>query len=143
LGNDFRFCKNKIKGSFGTEIISTMLSAFKYDVIPFGYEYTVSALQNKLQDKDWWKRGKGTNAEKIVRCMPDYIVVDEKNREVFLLEVKFAKSSRFKNGCLDGGAIKDIKGYVHHWGESYIVFVTSYEDCFYIEKIKDLKKIDR
>lgn len=139
--------RNILKGKQGEEIIRKMLDESGYDVIPYGYEKSLSGLANKLREKKTEYRG---DVERKIRSTPDFIVYKPAKpvggglfevADLMLLEVKTRKllNKHNSNFMLYEEAKKDrIEDYLKFWDNSFLVVVIPKYNFFYIREIKTL-----
>lgn len=107
------FCNNLIKGKIAEVIFEQMLRAEKkYSVIPFGYEHTMPMLaqyQHLFEVKDVLKN---------ISNAPDFVLISENKKEVFLVEVKYQSEFNFKL------IRKYADEIILHWDFAFIFVVT-------------------
>lgn len=99
---------NMIKGRIAETLIQELFLSLGYNVFRYGMENTIPGIMELL------KGVKSDVAEEIKR-MPDFVVQNPKNNEVFFIEVKFRASESF--------SMKDLpKDYPYE--NAYIVLVS-------------------
>jgi len=87
------FSHNLIKGRVAETIIQELFQANDYNVFSYGMERTVPAIIHGI---------KGLNSEvaKAIRSMPDFVMQNTRNGELFYVEVKYRAWGHF--------ALKDL-----------------------------------
>jgi hypothetical protein len=141
------FHRNLLKGNLIKEVVSVMLQESGYQVLPYGYETTLSGLNRTLQE--WGTDQSGDTILKI-RASPDLLVyvpkkpVDDEYFEMadlMLVEVKMRRNlSQTANFELyEPRRIGKIKHYRKFWGDSFLVVAIPWGNIFYVQKMKKLK----
>ena len=102
---DSHFTENMIKGRIAETLIEELFLRLKYGVFRYGMENTIPGVMNLL------KGVRGDVADNIKR-MPDFVVQNPKNGNVYFIEVKFRANEKF--------SFKDLK-------KDY-----PYENCYFI-----------
>jgi hypothetical protein len=122
--SNYRF--NMIKGKIAETLIQELFLQMKYSVFRYGMENTVPGVMDLL------KGVKSEVAEEIKR-MPDFVIQDPKNGEVYFIEVKFRASGKF--------SFKDLpKGYA--WENVFFVIVSrKHIKCITYQELKEGKDI--
>jgi len=124
--DNVKFARNLVKGKIAETIFAQMLRETKeFTVLEFGYEKIIPELVQQ-----------GYNDEnpmiETLRTAPDFAVINQKTREVKLIEVKYMRSLNSSN----------IKKYAERmsqsWNPSYL-FVASLEG-FYFDEINEIIK---
>ena len=124
--NEVTFARNLVKGKIAETVFAQMLrSTGQFTVLEFGYEKIIPELIG---------RGKQQNDEMVeaLRTAPDFAVINNKTKEVHLIEVKYRKSVRKSD------MLSIAKRMSESWNPSYL-FVGS-EDGFYFGNIKEIIK---
>jgi hypothetical protein len=118
---------NMIKGRIAETLIQELFLSLGYNVFRYGMENTIPGIMELL------KGVKSEVAEEIKR-MPDFVVQNPKNNEVFFIEVKFRASETF--------SIKDLpKDYPYE--NAYIVLVSKkHIKCITVDELKAGKEIN-
>jgi hypothetical protein len=118
------FARNLVKGKIAETIFAQMLrEAGDFTVLEFGYEKVIPELV---------QRGYKENNITIetLRTAPDFAVINQKTKEVKLIEVKYLKSLNFKY----------ILGYAkkmsQSWNPSYLFIATL--GGFYFDEINNI-----
>jgi len=91
---DSSFVENMIKGRIAETLIEELFLYLGYSVFRYGMENTVPGIMKLLA-------GVRNDVATNIRRMPDFVVQNPKNGEVFFIEVKFRKSESFKFSDLD------------------------------------------
>ena len=115
-----------IKGRIAETLIQELFLQLKYNVFRYGMENTIPGIMELL------KGVKSEVAEEIKR-MPDFVMQNPKNGEVYFVEVKFRASEKF--------CFKDLpKDYP--WENVYIILVSKkHIKCITYHELKDGKEI--
>lgn len=87
------FSHNLIKGRVAETIIQELFQANGYNVFSYGMERTVPAIIHGI-------RGMNTEVAKAIRSMPDFVMQNTRNGELFYVEVKYRAWGHF--------ALKDL-----------------------------------
>jgi hypothetical protein len=104
--HNYRF--NIIKGRIAETLIQELFLTLGYNVFRYGMENTIPAIMTLL-------KGVKTEVASEIKSMPDFVVQNPQNNEVYFVEVKFRA-----NGTLTR---KDLpKDYA--WGNAYFVIVS-------------------
>jgi hypothetical protein len=78
------FARNLVKGKIAETIFHLLFAeAGKFTITPFGYEHTIPALAQYHRDVAMWQ------VLDTIKKMPDFILMSQDKREVFLVEVKY------------------------------------------------------
>jgi hypothetical protein len=124
--NEISFARNLVKGKIAETVFAQMLrSTGQFTVLDFGYEKIIPELVG---------RGNGENDEMVeaLRTAPDFAVINNKTKEVHLIEVKYRKS--FSNNDV----LSIAKRMSASWNPSYLFLATV--DGFYFGEVKDIIK---
>jgi hypothetical protein len=115
-----------IKGRIAETLIQELFLQLKYNVFRYGMENTIPGIMELL------KGVKSEVAEEIKR-MPDFVVQNPKNGEVYFVEVKFRASESFK--------ITDLpKNYA--WENAYFIIVSKkHIKCITFQELQEGKEI--
>lgn len=122
--HNYRF--NMIKGRIAETLIQEMFLSLGYNVFRYGMENTIPGIMDLL------KGVKSEVAEEIKR-MPDFVVQNPTNGEVYFVEVKFRASEKF--------SFKDLpKDYA--WENVYFIIVSKkHIKCITYQELKEGKEI--
>ena len=122
--SNYRF--NMIKGKIAETLIQELFLQMKYSVFRYGMENTVPGVMDLL------KGVKSEVAEEIKR-MPDFVIQNPSNGEVYFIEVKFRASGKF--------CFKDLpKGYA--WENVFFVIVSKkHIKCITYKELEEGKEI--
>jgi len=124
--NEVSFARNLVKGKIAETVFAQMLrSTGQFTVLDFGYEKIIPELVG---------RGKGENDEMVeaLRTAPDFAVINNKTKEVHLIEVKYRKT--IKNSDI----LSIAKRMSQSWNPSFLFIGTV--DGFYFGNVKDIIK---
>ena len=128
--NTQEFRDNKYKGDIGEGIVKFLIDSMEADgwqCIPFGVETKVQALKESL------KLVGGDTSIKI-RCMPDFVAVNSKEKIAYFIESK-SRSSKTDFWGFKAGTIHN---YVNFWKESKIIMVYPEQPHFSVIEVKDI-----
>ena len=124
--SEIGFARNLVKGKIAETVFAQMLrSTGAFTVLEFGYEKIIPELVG---------RGAGADDTMVetLRTAPDFAVINNKTKEVHLIEVKYRKE--IKNSDILGIA----KRMSQSWNPSYLFVGTV--DGFYFGDVKDIIK---
>lgn len=82
------FSHNLIKGRVAETIIQELFQANDYNVFSYGMERTVPAIIHGI-------RGMNTEVAKAIRSMPDFVMQNTENGDLFYVEVKYRAWGHF------------------------------------------------
>lgn len=85
---DSNFVESMIKGRIAETLIEELFLYLDYSVFRYGMENTVPGIMKLL-------RGVRSDVATNIRRMPDFVIQNNKNGEVFFIEVKFRKDEIF------------------------------------------------
>lgn len=122
--NEISFARNLVKGKIAETVFAQMLrSTGNFTVLEFGYEKIIPELVG---------RGKQENSEMVeaLRTAPDFAVIDNNTKVVYLIEVKYRKSFS------DSNILNIAMRMSASWNPSYL-FVAS-ESGFYFGGVKEI-----
>lgn len=117
--SNYRF--NMIKGRIAETLIQELFLQLGYNVFRYGMENTIPAIMTLL-------KGVKTEVASEIKSMPDFVVQNPRNNEVYFVEVKFRA-----NGTLTR---RDIpKEYA--WGNAYFILVSKkHIKCITFEELE-------
>ena len=139
------FYEDLLKGSLIKEIVSVLLQKSGYQVLPYGYEITLSGLSKELSFIP------KTNSETVsrIRGSPDLLVFRPQKEihencyemaDLMLVEVKMRKT--FPNSLnfmlYDETKLENLREYKRHWSDSFLLVVIPKGNVFYIQRIDKL-----
>ncbi|MBU4000607.1 hypothetical protein KKG29_05575 [Patescibacteria group bacterium] len=118
------FAKNLVKGKIAETVFAQMLRETKtYTVLEFGYEKVIPELVQQGYDEK-------NVTLKTLRTAPDFAVINQKTKEVKLIEVKYMRSINSEY------ILKYAKRMSESWNPSYL-FIASL-DGFYFDEINKI-----
>jgi hypothetical protein len=123
---DVKFARNLVKGKIAETVFAQMLrSTGQFTVLEFGYEKIIPELIG---------RGGKQNDEMVetLRTAPDFAVINNKTKEVHLIEVKY------RNAVKNSDMLRIAKRMAESWNPSFL-FVGSV-DGFFFGNVKDIIK---
>jgi len=82
------FHENIVKGRLAEALIEQLFLSAGFGVHRYGMENTVPGIMDLL-------KGVRSDVAANIRTMPDFVVQNQKNGEVFFVEVKFSKDESF------------------------------------------------
>lgn len=124
--NEISFARNLVKGKIAETVFAQMLrSTGQFTVLEFGYEKIIPELVG---------RGTHSNDEMVetLRTAPDFAVINNKSKEVHLIEVKYRRTIR------NSDILNIAKRMSANWNPSFL-FLASIEG-FYFGNVKDIIK---
>ena len=117
---------NMIKGRIAETLIQELFLSLGYSVFRYGMENTIPGIMDLL-------KGVRSDVASDIRRMPDFVVQNPKNGEVYFVEVKFRASGEFKYTDLP-------KNYPYR--NAYVVLVSKkHIKCVTVEELEDGKEI--
>lgn len=126
--NNINFTRNLIKGKIAEIIFEKMLrEAGAFTVIHFGYEYILPEVS---RDSTIQKRNNSNETIEAIRTAPDFAVINNKTKNVKLIEVKYQSTFRKSN------MLTMAKKMSKSWNPSYIFLAT--KKGFYFDSISDI-----
>lgn len=124
--DNVKFARNLVKGKIAETIFAQMLRETKeFTVLEFGYEKIIPELIQQGYNDD-------NPMIETLRTAPDFAVINQKTREVRLIEVKYMHTLSFSN------ILKYAKRMSQSWNPSYL-FIASL-DGFYFDEINKIIK---
>ncbi|MCF4101030.1 hypothetical protein L1I30_05090 [Gillisia sp. M10.2A] len=123
---DRNYRYNMIKGRIGETLIQELFLSLNYNVFRYGMENTIPGIMDLLKGVD-------SDVSKAIRRMPDFVIQNPEDKEVYFIEVKFRASGEFK--------LKDLpKNYPYK--NAYIILVSKrHIKCITVVELKDGKEI--
>jgi len=103
------FSHNLIKGRVAETIVQELFQANGYNVFSYGMERTVPAIIHGI-------RGLNSEVAKAIRSMPDFVMQNMRNGELFYVEVKYRAWGHFTINDL----IED-----YPYGNAHFIIVTN------------------
>jgi len=127
-----KFYDDMFKGGAAKELVKVLLEKSGYDVYLYGYERTLTELKNKLRARDTKK----SRTVRRIRSSPDFIVYNEKRRDLMLVEVKMRKAPHETKVLIDAPKIAIYKEF---WNDAILVVVVPCGNVFYAQKVSELE----
>lgn len=122
--DNVKFAINLVKGKIAETIFAQMLRETReFTVLEFGYEKIIPELVQQGYDEN-------NIAIETLRTAPDFAVINQKTKEVRLIEVKY---QRLINYDYVFGYAKKMS---QSWNPSYLFIATL--DGFYFDEINDV-----
>lgn len=117
--SNYRF--NMIKGRIAETLIQELFLSLGYNVFRYGMENTIPAIMTLL-------KGVKTDVANEIKSMPDFVIQNPRNNEVYFVEVKFRASGTLTR--------KDIpKDYA--WGNAYFILLSKkHIKCITFEELE-------
>jgi len=126
--NNINFTKNLVKGKIAETIFAQILRDTKqFTVLEFGYEKVIPELVNYKESN------KRNSTLETLRTAPDFAVINQKTKEVHLIEVKYLKKINAKY------VYDYAKRMSESWNPSYLFVATL--DGFYFDEINKIIKM--
>lgn len=121
---NFRY--GMIKGRIAETLIQELFLSLGYNVFRYGMENTIPGIMELL-------RGVRSDVALEIRRMPDFVMQNPKNKEVYFIEVKFRANGEFKP--------KDLpKNYPYE--NAYIILVSKkHIKCITVKELLEGKEI--
>jgi len=109
-------------------------SAPNWVCIPFGMDNNIEKLKEVLRDNP-------NEESHRIKCMPDFVAVNTKTKEVLLIDVKYRAfiDKREPGASLYGFSFRQIKDYLEFWNTTYLIIVHDYEPYFSVINVKDIE----
>jgi len=105
---EYNFRYNMIKGRIAETLIQELFLSLRYNVFRYGMENTIPGIMTLL-------KGVKTQVADEIKDMPDFVIQNPNNNEVYFVEVKFRANGTFTR--------KDIsKDYA--WGNAFFILVS-------------------
>ena len=115
-----------IKGRIAETLVEELFLALGYYVFKYGMENTIPGIMKQLT-------GVRTEVANQIRRMPDFVVQNPNNRDVYFVEVKFKADEKFSRKDLDDD---------YPYRNAYIILVsTKHIKCVTFEELEDGKEI--
>lgn len=123
---DKQYRYNMIKGRIAETLIQELFLSLGYNVFRYGMENTIPGIMDLLKGVD-------SDVSKAIRRMPDFVIQNPDDKEVYFIEVKFRASGEFK--------LKDLpKNYPYQ--NAYIILVSKkHIKCITVQELKDGNEI--
>jgi hypothetical protein len=122
--NSVTFARNLVKGKIAETVFAQMLrSTGEFTVLEFGYEKIIPELVG---------RGSHQNDDMVeaLRTAPDFAVINNKTKEVHLIEVKYRREFTAND------VLQIAERMSESWNPSYLFLATG--DGFYFGEVKEL-----
>lgn len=117
---------NMIKGRIAETLIQELFLSLGYNVFRFGMENTIPGIMELL-------KGVRSDVAQEIRRMPDFVIQNPKNKDVYFIEVKFRANGEFRVADLP----KD-----YPYTNAYIVLVSKrHIKCLTVQELKDGNEI--
>lgn len=119
---DYNYRYGMIKGRIAETLIQELFLSLDYNVFHYGMENTIPGIMELL-------KGVRSDVAQEIRRMPDFVVQNKKNGEVFFVEVKFRASGEFR--------FKDLpKNYPYR--NAYIILVSKkHIKCVTVQELEN------
>ena len=119
------FSRKLVKGRIAETLFEQMLrDTQSFTILAFGYENVLPELahrQNNIHTEETME---------IIRKAPDFVVIDNKTHEVYLIEVKYMKHPETK------WILPDAERMYKSWKPSYLFLATP--EGFFFDKAKTI-----
>ena len=121
-----RYKEGMIKGRIAETLIEELFLSLGYNVFRYGMENTVPGIMGLL-------KGVRSDVAANIRRMPDFVVQNKNNGEVYFVEVKFRASEKLGYSDLPGG---------YPYTNCYFIVVSKrHIKCITYEELKQGKEI--
>ena len=122
--DNLTFARNLVKGKIAETIFAQMLRETKdFTVLEFGYEKIIPELVQQGYDEN-------NLMLETLRTAPDFAVINQKTREVRLIEVKYQRTINYDY------VLKYAEKMSQSWNPSYLFVATL--DGFYFDEINNV-----
>ena len=123
---DRNYRYNMIKGRIAETLIQELFLSLNYNVFRYGMENTIPGIMDLLKGVD-------SDVSKAIRRMPDFVIQNPEDKQVYFIEVKFRASGEFR--------LKNLpKNYPYQ--NAYIILVSKkHIKCLTVQELKDGKEI--
>ncbi len=125
-----KFAIDYLKGSIGQAVIATYLREFKYEIYPYGYENNYANITRFI------KRDYSNATFSKLRSMPDLLVFDRDNEEVFLLQIKVTSQKDESRYWIKK---EHLYSYKKYWPEALLIIYYIPTANIYCRRIGDIK----
>jgi hypothetical protein len=120
------FARNLVKGKIAETVFAQMLrESRQFTVLEFGYEKVIPEFIQQGYDEN-------NGMIETLRTAPDFAVINQKTKEVKLIEVKYMRALN------QGYVLKDAKRMNGSWNPSYLFIATL--EGFYFDSIENIIK---
>lgn len=121
-----KFHYNMIKGRVGETLIQELFTSAGYNVFHYGMERSIPGITNLL-------KGVRSDVASEIRSMPDFVMQNPKDQQVYFMEVKYRANEKF--------SIKDLPE-KYPWGNAYFIIVSGkHIKCLTYKELKGGKAI--
>ena len=115
------FRESMIKGRIAETLIQELFLSLDYNVFRYGMENTIPGIMELL-------KGVKNDVSKNIRQMPDFVIQNPRNNDVFFVEVKFRANGEFSYSDLP----KD-----YAYGNAYIILVSKkHIKCLSVDELQ-------
>ena len=123
---NIKFARNLVKGKIAETVFAQMLRDTKeFTVLEFGYEKIIPELVQRGAKE-------GDKELETLRTAPDFAVINNKTKQVHLIEVKYRKNQQKSD------ILKIAKRMSKSWNPSYLFLAT--QDGFYFDEAAEIVK---
>lgn len=123
---DWQYRYNMIKGRIAETLIQELFLQLKYNVFRYGMENTIPGIMDLL-------KGVKSEVANEIKRMPDFVVQNPNNNEVYFVEVKFRANEKFSFSDLP-------KNYA--WENVYFIVVSKkHIKCITYHELSEGKEI--
>ena len=122
---DFKFRENMIKARIAETLVEELFLSLGYSVFRYGMENTIPGVMELL-------KGVRSDVAQNIRRMPDFVIQD-KNTEVFFIEVKFRADESFN--------FKDLPQDYPYKNCYFIVVSKKHIKCITYNELENRKEI--
>lgn len=124
---DRNYRYSMIKGRIAETLIQELFLSLGYNVFRYGMENTIPGIMELL-------RGVRSDVAQEIRRMPDFVMQNNKTKDVYFVEVKFRASGEFKP--------KDLPD-KYPYTNAYIILVSKkHIKCITVKELLDGKEIN-
>jgi len=127
---EYTYRYGMIKGRIAETLIQELFLSLGYNVFRYGMENTIPGIMGLL-------KGVKSNVATEIRRMPDFVIQNKDNFEVYFVEVKFRAAEQF--------SLRDIeqkKGVEYPYQNAYFIVVSKkHIKCITYEQLKNGEEI--
>ena len=124
--SNINFARNLVKGKIAETVFAQMLrESRQFTVLEFGYEKVIPEFVQQGYDEN-------NGMIETLRTAPDFAVINQKTKEVKLIEVKYMRTLNLDY------VLKDAKRMSSSWNPSYLFIATL--EGFYFDSIENVIK---
>ena len=132
------FRESKAIGNIAENIVEFIINSTpNWKCIKYGMENHIEELVKRLQGLT----DNSNETAHMIRCMPDFIAINEKTNQVILIDCKYRAfiDRRKSQEALYGFPYGQIKDYLQYWPSAYLFILHPHEPYFILVNLKDVE----